>query len=96
MLLQLYHQATIDLALRVNGASDWEVIGNGSVYFSITKIVFQMSQKGSGDIFHIFESQIVRSKSAHQTMPWSYHSLSRIEFGKDIILASSFRSIPHL
>jgi hypothetical protein len=47
MLLPLYHQATIDLALGVNGASDWEVIGNGSVYYRITKIVFQMSQKGS-------------------------------------------------
>ena len=37
----LYHQAAIDLALRVKGAVDWEVIGNGSVYSSITKSVTQ-------------------------------------------------------
>ena len=37
----LYHQAAIDLALGVKGALDWEVIGNGSVYSSITKSVTQ-------------------------------------------------------
>ena len=37
----LYHQAAIDLALRVKGAVHWEVIGNGSVYSSITKTVPQ-------------------------------------------------------
>ena len=58
---------------------------------SITKTVSQMSQKGSWDIFHIFECPIVRSKSAHQTMPWSYHSLDFIEVGWYIIPASSVR-----
>ena len=60
---------------------------------SFLKTVSQMSQKGSSDTLHIFENQIVRSKSAHQTMPWSYHSLACDRFSWDIILSSSVPSI---